>query len=77
MVASSQAVYGEGTYECSVHGMQYPDLRSTQQLMLGDWDVHCPHCGKPMIPLWTDEARVNPANQYAVSKYCQELYASD
>ena len=28
-----------------------------------------------MTPLSTDESRVNPHNQYAVSKYCQELYA--
>ena len=75
VVASSQAVYGEGKCECPQHGVQYPDLRSTEQLERGQWDVHCPHCGEPIVPLWTDEARVNPANQYAVSKYCQELYA--
>ena len=75
VLASSQAVYGEGKYECAMHGVQYPDLRPTEQLARGDWDVRCPHCGGPMAPLWTDETRVNPANQYAVSKYCQELYA--
>lgn len=75
VVASSQAVYGEGKYACAEHGVQYPDLRPTAQLERGQWDVRCPSCGGPLTPQWTDEARVNPANQYAVSKVCQELYA--
>jgi dTDP-L-rhamnose 4-epimerase len=75
VIASSQAAYGEGRYQCPAHGVQYPDLRPTAQLERGDWEVHCPVCNQPMSPLWTDEARVNPANPYAVSKYCQELYA--
>jgi len=75
VIASSQAAYGEGKYECAVHGVQYPDLRPTAQLERGEWDVRCPCCGGPLTPLWTDEARVNPANQYAVSKVAQELYA--
>ena len=28
VVASSQAVYGEGAYRCSIHGRQYPPPRS-------------------------------------------------
>jgi dTDP-L-rhamnose 4-epimerase len=75
VVASSQATYGEGKYACAEHGVQYPDLRPTEQLARGEWEVRCPACDGPMTPLWTDEARVNPANQYAVSKVCQELYA--
>jgi dTDP-L-rhamnose 4-epimerase len=75
VVASSQATYGEGKYECPAHSVQYPDLRPTDQLERADWEVRCPQCGAAMAPLWTDEARTNPANQYAVSKVCQELYA--
>ncbi|MBM4429401.1 MAG: NAD-dependent epimerase/dehydratase family protein, partial [Chloroflexi bacterium] len=53
VVASSQAVYGEGKYACNVHGVQYPDQRPTRQLTRGDWEVCCPHCSGPMTPLWT------------------------
>jgi dTDP-L-rhamnose 4-epimerase len=82
VVASSQATYGEGKYCCAEHGVQYPDLRPEARLQRGDWEARCAaklpdggQCGEPMAPQWTDETRVNPANQYAVSKYCQELYA--
>jgi len=75
ILASSQAVYGEGKYECPEHGVQYPDLRPLDQLMQREWELKCPVCGSKMQPVLTDEARVNPANQYAISKYSQELYA--
>ncbi len=75
VVASSQATFGEGKYECAEHGVQYPPLRSVEQLNRRDWEVHCPVCAKMMKPLWTDEARVNPHNQYAMSKYTQEMIA--
>jgi dTDP-L-rhamnose 4-epimerase len=75
VVASSQAVYGEGKYGCIEHGIQYPSPRPLSQLTRRDWDVKCPVCQKPMQSLPTDESVVSPNNQYAVSKYCQELYA--
>lgn len=75
VLGSSQAVYGEGKYECQVHGIQYPLPRRLDQLERGDWEIKCPVCGKDMRPLPTDELRANPHNQYAVSKYAQELYA--
>jgi dTDP-L-rhamnose 4-epimerase len=75
VVASSQAVYGEGKYECPQHGVQYPSPRPLPQLTRRDWDIRCPVCQDLMRFLPTDESVVNPNNQYAVSKYCQELYA--
>jgi dTDP-L-rhamnose 4-epimerase len=75
VVASSQAVYGEGRYECAAHGIQYPSPRPLSQLTRRDWDIRCPICQETMRCLPTDESVVNPNNQYAVSKYCQELYA--
>jgi len=75
ILASSQAVYGEGRYECREHGVQYPPPRPVEQLARRDWEVECPLCGEQMLPVPTDESRVNPHNQYAVSKYAQELYA--
>jgi dTDP-L-rhamnose 4-epimerase len=75
VVASSQAVYGEGRYECPVDGPQFPDPRPLDRLQHGQWEIPCPRCGRVMEPGWTDEATVAPHNQYAVSKYAQELYA--
>ncbi len=75
VLGSSQAVYGEGKYSCARDGIQYPSPRSLEQLERGDWDLRCPVCEQPMQPLPTDESSVRPHNQYAVSKYCQELYA--
>ncbi len=75
VLGSSQAVYGEGKYECAEHGVQYPAPRPTEQLSKREWEIKCPICRQDMKPLPTDESRVNPHNQYAISKYCQELYA--
>ncbi|MDH4068315.1 MAG: SDR family NAD(P)-dependent oxidoreductase [Dehalococcoidia bacterium] len=75
VLGSSQAVYGEGKYQCSEHGVQNPPMRPLKQLEAGNWEVKCPSCGEQMKPLPTDESTVNPHNQYAVSKYAQELYA--
>ena len=75
VLGSSQAVYGEGKYECRYHGIQYPKPRTLTQLELGQWEIKCPFCSNRMAPVTTDESIVNPHNQYAISKYCQELYA--
>ncbi len=75
VVASSQAVYGEGKYTCRTHGVQYPGPRAEAQLRAGHWDPVCPACGDTLEVALTDEAVVNPHNQYAMSKYTQELIA--
>jgi len=75
VVASSQATYGEGKYECMADGVQYPALRPVEQLMQREWEPRCPVCQRAMKPLITDETRVNPHNQYAMSKYTQEMIA--
>ena len=75
ILGSSQAVYGEGKYQCSEHGAQYPPMRCLEQLERGEWEIRCPVCSGQIKPVPTDESRVNPNNQYGVSKYAQELYA--
>ncbi len=75
VVASSQAVYGEGKYECPEHGIQYPAPRPLGQLKKCDWELKCTICNQYMKVLTTNETSVRPHNQYAVSKYSQELYA--
>lgn len=84
IVASSQAVYGEGKHRCvnddhpsreRNEAIYYPDMRSEAQLTAGDWEHHCLDCGQELVPQPTDEAVVNPQSQYALSKYAQEQLA--
>jgi dTDP-L-rhamnose 4-epimerase len=84
VVASSQAVYGEGKYRCAngrcpsqkrKGGVQYPSIRCEEQLSKGQWEHVCRDCGDVLEVQRTDEGHVNPMNQYAVSKYTQELIA--
>jgi len=75
IVASSQAVYGEGQYRCSAHGFFMPQPRSSAQLARGEWEVLCPKCQCRAQPLALSEDHTNPYNQYAVSKLAQEKSA--
>jgi dTDP-L-rhamnose 4-epimerase len=75
IVASSQAVYGEGQYICHVHGFFQPAPRSQKQLSLGQWDVRCPVCNQQAESCLLEESNTNPYNQYAVSKLAEEKIA--
>jgi len=75
IVASSQAVLGEGLYQCEEHGELIPDIRLEAQLSRGDWEHHCPYCDRYMQYQLTPEERINPQNQYAMSKHSQEIIA--
>lgn len=72
VVASSQAVYGEGRYRCARHGLVYPGARSVSQLERRDWDHRCPDCSDLLTPEWTPEATMHPHNAYALSKRDQD-----
>ncbi len=73
MVASSMSIYGEGKYECAVHGMVFPKLRSVQQLAARDWEMRCPLCGEHVKPLPTDEDKpLYSTSIYAITKKDQE-----
>jgi dTDP-L-rhamnose 4-epimerase len=75
IVASSQAVYGEGQYQCREHGLVMPPARPQAQMERGDWDLRCPVCGAPVDVLQLREEYTNPFNQYALSKFSEELAA--
>lgn len=75
VVASSQAIYGEGKYRCPTHGVQYPDQRAAAQLERGEWEVRCRDCAVPMEAAWTDERVAVPHNSYGLSKRDQEEVA--
>jgi len=73
IIASSQSVYGEGKYNCKNHGIIFPNIRNLNDLLKGIWDIKCPKCNEILEQQITNEEIVNPQNQYAISKYSQEL----
>lgn len=80
IVASSQAVMGEGRYKCpscfpETQTFTYPEIRLESQLSKGLWDYTCETCGHNLEWQPSDESVVNPCNQYAISKYSQEQIA--
>ena len=87
IVASSMSIYGEGKYECPIHGVVHPKLRPSKQLADRDWEMRCPvgddrrwtmddglsYCGLPLKPLPTDEDKpLYSRSIYAISKKDQE-----
>ncbi len=72
VVASSQAVFGEGACRCAVHGPQQARQRSREHLDRGDWDVKCGMCGRPTELVPVEEHLANPQNSYGMSKRLQE-----
>lgn len=75
VVASSQAVYGEGLHRCPNGHEAHPSLRPEARLRAGRFEVSCPACGEDTTWLPTPHDVVNPQNQYALSKHSQEQIA--
>jgi dTDP-L-rhamnose 4-epimerase len=73
--ASSQSVCGEGLYGCPEHGMLTPPARPVEQLRRGDWEIHCPHCGRYLTHALIPETVASPGTTYGISKYAIELLA--
>ncbi len=73
VAASSQAIYGEGTYVCTEHGEVQPEMRSLEQLLERRWEPTCPSCGRELSPTRTrEDAGWNGETPYAVSKLAEE-----
>lgn len=73
VIASSRAIYGEGKYECNVHGFVYPEDRSENDLAAGDFEPKCPVCSGNLHLLATDEtSRIHPSSVYGITKQNQE-----
>ncbi len=69
VVASSNTIYGEGSYRCDSCGVVYPEPRSEKQLLARDWEMECPDCGKKVKPIPTAESRpLSPTSIYAIGK---------
>src|SRR3972149_2135527 len=75
IVASSQFVYGEGKAVCKEHGEVNCKIRTVEQMMKKAWNPVCPVCGESVKTGLLKETHQDPPNQYAISKYAQELIA--
>jgi dTDP-L-rhamnose 4-epimerase len=69
VVASSMSIYGEGEYECPVHGRLAPPPRAEQQLLARQWELFCPTCNAELSPVGTSETKaLIPTSIYAINK---------
>lgn len=76
IVASSQAALGEGLYHDANGKPVLPDIRPTEQLEQGDWELRAPAgFTGPLKWQLTDETVANPQNQYGLSKIAEERVA--
>ncbi len=73
IIASSQAVYGEGKCSCKNNHVIFPSQRLLIDLKKQKWDFLCPYDKLTLIPQWIKEDDfIDPHNQYGISKYAQE-----
>lgn len=72
LVAESRAIYGEGKYHCDSCGEVYPMDRKDEDMSNGDYECHCPICGKPvkLVPT-TEESAIHPSSVYGITKQVQ------
>ena len=75
IVASSQAVMGEGKYLNQDGDIVFPNLRTDEQLAKMNWNHRDPVTGIDLHMQLSDELVINPQNPYAMSKYQQEMLA--
>ena len=76
VLASSMVVYGQGRYDCPVHGPVDPLPRRREDLDNGVFEHRCPVGGEELgWQLVDEDAPLRPRSLYAASKTAQEHYA--
>lgn len=73
ILSSSRSVYGEGKYECPNCGVVYPRGRRTDDMLHGDFSMHCDSCDArlTLVPT-TEDSCTTPNSLYAFTKLAQE-----
>ncbi|MBT1177156.1 NAD-dependent epimerase/dehydratase family protein [Bifidobacterium callimiconis] len=73
ILSSSRSVYGEGKYRCPNCGVVYPHGRRTDDMLHGDFSMHCDSCNArlTLVPT-TEDSRTTPNSLYAFTKLAQE-----
>ncbi|MFD5244634.1 NAD-dependent epimerase/dehydratase family protein [Amycolatopsis sp. NPDC058340] len=77
VLASSMVVYGEGRYECPVHGIVPPSPREQSDVDAGRFEPTCAACGAELgWRLVPEDAPLRPRSTYAATKLAQEHLAA-
>ena len=72
LVAESRAIYGEGKYYCDSCGMVFPNDRKDEDMSMGDYECHCPKCGKKVrLVATTEDSAIHPSSVYGITKQVQ------
>ena len=72
LVAESRAVYGEGKYFCDNCGEIYPKDRRDEDMSKGDYECHCPKCGRSVrLVSTTEDSAIHPSSVYGITKQVQ------
>ena len=73
LIASSRAIYGEGKYLCSKHGLMYPAQRNESDMFKGEFNPKCDICNSQLQLVATDESsKIHPLSIYGITKQQQE-----
>ena len=73
LIASSRAIYGEGKYLCSKHGIIYPAQRNESDMEKGEFNPKCDICNSQLQLVATDEkSKIHPLSIYGITKQQQE-----
>ena len=73
IIASSRAIYGEGKYNCKIHGDQYPLQRNEKDMEKGQFNPKCDICNSELNVVATDEnSKIHPSSIYGINKQQQE-----
>lgn len=74
VMASSQAIFGEGLYNSSKIGDFHPEPRSIKQLKQKKWEVLCPSSNEEAKPVpFSENLEPYGVSPYALSKYFEEM----
>lgn len=72
IVAESRAIYGEGKYHCVNCGDVFPAERRDEDMARGDFECHCPKCGRRLTAVaTTEDSAIHPSSVYGVGKQVQ------
>jgi dTDP-L-rhamnose 4-epimerase len=73
VVASSRAIYGEGRYYSTKLGYVYPESRSNERMLSGNFEVNIPESDEVLQLMSTDEnSKIHPTSVYGITKQNQE-----
>ena len=73
VVASSRAIYGEGRYLSKQLGYVYPESRSNERMLSGNFEVNISGSDEVLELMSTDEdSKIHPTSVYGITKQNQE-----